>query len=75
MCSELKNKSLKIDTMDVHPFIRFTCFPLPRCCKQMIDIEPPTHKHLGVSQVVFVIYTLLRNTQVSGLTGPINQYK
>lgn len=62
-----------IVSLDVHLFIRFTCFPVLCCCKQMIDIEPPTHKHLSVSQVVFVIYTLLPSTQVSELTAPINQ--
>lgn len=58
-------------SLDVHPFICFTYFLVPRCCLQMIDNEPPTHKHLSVSQVVFVIYTLLLNTQASGFPGPI----
>lgn len=58
-------------SLDIHPFIRFTCFPVPHCCKQMIDNEPPTHKHLSVSQVVFDIYTLSPDTQALGLTGSI----
>lgn len=44
---------------------------VPRCCKQkMIDIEPPTHKHLSVSQVVFVYLCFVtEHTQVLGVTG------
>lgn len=69
---------MKMDIMlslDSHPFIRFIFFLVPHCCKKMIDIELPTHKHLSVSQVVFVIYALFPNTLVLGLTGSTYQYK